>query len=52
LSDDYWLAALGKLGAVGADISGNSDAAEALNAAVAGWNKNSVGGAKTRCSEQ
>ncbi|OBT86923.1 hypothetical protein VE02_04416 [Pseudogymnoascus sp. 03VT05] len=35
----------------GADNSGDTDTTEALNAAVASWNKDSVGGAQTRCGE-
>ncbi|KFZ24807.1 hypothetical protein V502_00717 [Pseudogymnoascus sp. VKM F-4520 (FW-2644)] len=35
----------------GADNSGDTDTSEALNAAVASWNKDSVGGAQTRCGE-
>lgn len=36
----------------GADNSGDTDTTEALNAAVASWSKNSVGGAQTRCGEE
>ncbi|KAH9238229.1 glycoside hydrolase family 55 protein [Colletotrichum gloeosporioides 23] len=36
----------------GADNSGESDATEALNAASASWNKDSVGGDRTRCGEK
>ncbi|KAH8711250.1 Glucan 1,3-beta-glucosidase [Beauveria bassiana] len=36
----------------GADNSGKSDTAEALNAASASWNKDSVGGKQTRCGQQ
>ncbi|KAL6789689.1 pectin lyase fold/virulence factor [Trichoderma sp. SZMC 28012] len=36
----------------GADNSGDTDTTEALNAAVASWNKNSVGGNQTRCGEE
>lgn len=36
----------------GADPTGNSDTSEALNAAVASWNKKSVKGNQTRCGEQ
>ncbi|ETS73390.1 hypothetical protein PFICI_14995 [Pestalotiopsis fici W106-1] len=36
----------------GADNSGKTDTAEALNAASASWNKDSVGGSQTRCGEK
>ncbi|KAI2471682.1 pectin lyase fold/virulence factor [Annulohypoxylon bovei var. microspora] len=36
----------------GADSTGETDTTEALNAAVASWNKDSVGGAQTRCGEE
>ncbi|KAF9873206.1 putative glucan -beta-glucosidase protein [Colletotrichum karsti] len=36
----------------GADNSGETDATEALNAASASWNKDSVGGSQTRCGEK
>ncbi|KAK4164601.1 glucan-beta-glucosidase [Cladorrhinum sp. PSN259] len=35
----------------GADNTGKTDTAEALNAASASWNKGSVGGARTRCGQ-
>lgn len=35
----------------GADNTGKTDTSEALNAAVASWNKGSVGGSQTRCGE-
>ncbi|RWA10633.1 hypothetical protein EKO27_g4493 [Xylaria grammica] len=39
------------VGDFGADNSGETDTAEALNAAVSSWNQDSVGGSKTRCGE-
>ncbi len=36
----------------GADNTGKTDTAEALNAASASWNKGSVGDSKTRCGEK
>ncbi|KAI2606280.1 pectin lyase fold/virulence factor [Hypoxylon fragiforme] len=36
----------------GADDTGETDTTEALNAAVASWNVDSVGDAKTRCGEE
>ncbi|GKT58402.1 glucan 1,3-beta-glucosidase [Colletotrichum tofieldiae] len=36
----------------GADNSGETDTTEALNAASASWNKDSVGGSRTRCGEK
>ncbi|OHW93690.1 glucan-beta-glucosidase [Colletotrichum incanum] len=36
----------------GADNTGESDATEALNAASASWNKDSVGDSRTRCGEK
>ncbi|KAK8122176.1 glucan 1- 3-beta-glucosidase [Apiospora sp. TS-2023a] len=36
----------------GADSSGETDTAEALSAASASWNKDSVGGSRTRCGEK
>ncbi|OAQ96933.1 hypothetical protein LLEC1_04234, partial [Akanthomyces lecanii] len=36
----------------GADNSGKTDTAEALNAASASWNSKSVGGKQTRCGQQ
>ncbi|KAH6856895.1 pectin lyase fold/virulence factor [Chaetomium sp. MPI-CAGE-AT-0009] len=36
----------------GADNSGDTDATEALNAASASWNKDSVGDSRTRCGER
>ncbi|KAJ3491615.1 hypothetical protein NLG97_g5561 [Lecanicillium saksenae] len=36
----------------GADNTGKTDTAEALNAASASWNKQSVGGKRTRCGQE
>ncbi|KAK4173152.1 glucan-beta-glucosidase [Triangularia setosa] len=36
----------------GADNTGETDTAEALNAASASWNKDSVGDSRTRCGEE
>ncbi|KAF1993092.1 glycoside hydrolase family 55 protein [Amniculicola lignicola CBS 123094] len=68
-ANGYWLTKLGPLGAqplagndyqfyrdvtdFGADSSGNSDATEAINAAVSSWNRDSAkGGTQRRCGKE